>query len=102
VKSWKTCERRVAELLGGVRVPVSGRGRGDRPDVEHPTLSIEVKTRKSIPLWLEDALKQAEACVEDGQLPVAILHQDGRRYRDALVVLRASELAKLLGREKAA
>ncbi len=32
---WKATERRVATVLGGKRVPVSGRGRGDAPDVGH-------------------------------------------------------------------
>ncbi len=35
-KRWKATERRVAALLGGRRVPVSGRGRGDAPDIAHP------------------------------------------------------------------
>jgi hypothetical protein len=56
MKDWKACERRVAALLGGRRVLVSGRTRGDRPDVEHPTLSIECKSRKKLPAWMEDAM----------------------------------------------
>ena len=52
MKDWKACERRVAEILGGVRVPVTGRQRGVAPDIEHETLSIEVKSRKSLPEWL--------------------------------------------------
>jgi hypothetical protein len=95
-KSWKYAERRIAALLGGRRVPVSGRSRGDAPDVEHDLLAVEVKSRNTFPAWLEDALKQAEASARDGQLPVAILHGRRRRYGDALVVLRVSELAKLL------
>jgi hypothetical protein len=43
VRDWKACERKIAEILGGVRVPVTGRQRGATPDVEHPSLSIEVK-----------------------------------------------------------
>lgn len=49
VKSWKSAERRIAAILGGERVPVSGRGREDSPDIEHPILSVEVKSRASIP-----------------------------------------------------
>jgi hypothetical protein len=100
-KAWKRTERQIAALLGGQRVPVSGRVRGDCPDIEHDQLSIEVKCRKAIPIWLQEALRQAEASATDGQLPVAILHQNSRRYRDALVVLRISELAKLLDRAEA-
>jgi len=49
-------ERRIAALLGGARVPVGGRGRGDQPDVRHPWLSIECKDRIAPPAWLPDAL----------------------------------------------
>lgn len=95
-KSWKRTERRVAELLGGVRVPVSGRQRGATPDVEHPTLSIEIKSRKSLPAWLIDALEQAQAASENGRVPVAILHQDRKQYADCLCVLRLEDFASLL------
>ena len=100
MKDWKACERRVAELLGGYRAPVSGRRRGYTPDIEHPTLSIEVKSRKTIPLWLEDALRQAEASTKDGRLPIAVLHQDGQRYSSSLVVLRLKDFAKYLKRKE--
>ena len=87
-KSWKAAERKVAGLLGGRRVPVSGRQRGATPDIAHEVYSVEVKTRRTLPAWLEDAMRQAEASAKDGQLPVAVLHQTGRRYRDALVLVR--------------
>ena len=93
MKDWKSCERRIADILGGQRVPVSGRSRGDCPDIRHPSLSIECKSRKKLPVWIEDALQQAEASAEDGQLPVVILHQDGRRYIDSLVVLRLKDFS---------
>jgi hypothetical protein len=49
MKDWKTAERRIAKELGGTRVPVTGRGRGDVPDIEHPALSVEVKSRRRLP-----------------------------------------------------
>jgi hypothetical protein len=94
VKDWKSCERKVAALLGGRRVPVSGRGRGDAPDILHERLSIEVKSRKTVPAWLEEAMRQAEASAKNGQLPVAVFHQDSRRYGDCLVVLRLKDFAE--------
>lgn len=96
MRNWKQAERRIAQILGGQRVPVSGRKRGDAPDIEHPTLSIEVKSRKSIPAWMENALEQAEAASRDGKTPIEVLHQDGQRYADALVVLRPSDFAEML------
>ena len=96
MKDWKACERKVAALLGGTRVPVSGRGRGHSPDIHHGSFSIEVKSRKKFPAWLEDAMRQAEASARDGQLPVAVLHQDGCKYRDCFVVCRLGAFARYL------
>jgi hypothetical protein len=86
---WKRCERRIAVLLGGQRIPVSGRG--DAPDVRHEWLSIAVKHRASLPEWLIEALSQAEAAAADGQLPIAVLHANGTRYLDALVVVQLAD-----------
>ena len=97
MRDWKQVERRIAAILGGRRIPVSGRGRGDNPDIEHPTLSVEVKARDGFPAWLEDALRQAEVSAGEGKTPVAVLHPDRARYSsDALVVCRLSEFAKLV------
>jgi hypothetical protein len=99
VKDWKACERRIAELFGGQRVPVSGRARGDAPDVAHQRLSIEVKSRKTLPAWLLDALAQAQAASGDERLPVAILHQDHKPYRDDLVVVGLADFVRMLEKE---
>jgi Holliday junction resolvase len=96
MKDWKACERKVATLLGGIRVPVSGRSRGHSPDIQHECLSIEVKSRKKLPAWIEDAMKQAEASAKNGQLPVTVLHQDGRKYRDSFVVCQLRDFAGYL------
>ena len=93
MKDWKACERKIAEILGGIRVPITGRQRGATLDVEHPTLSIEVKSRKTVPAWLLDALEQAQVASENGRLPVTVLHQDRKPYREALVVIRLEDFA---------
>ncbi len=78
-------------------MPVSGRGRGDQPDIAHPWLSIECKDRATLPAWLLDALIQAEDCATPDQLPVAVLHQAGDRHDSALVVLRLHDFCAWLG-----
>ncbi len=98
MRDWKSAERKIAAILGGRRVPVSGRGLGDGPDIDHPLLSVEVKSRSGFPAWLQDSLRQAELSARDGKTPAVVLHPDGKRYADALVVLRLSEFAKLLNR----
>ena len=97
MRDWKQTERCIASILGGRRIPVSGRGRGDNPDIEHPLLSVEVKARASFPAWLEDALRQAELSATNGKTPAVVLHGDRKPYRDVLVVLRLSKFAELLG-----
>lgn len=96
-KRWKAIERRIAALLGGRRVPVSGRGRGDQPDIAHRWLSLEVKDRATLPAWLLDALDQAEASATAEQLPVAVLHRAGDRHDHALVVLRLGAFIERFG-----
>ncbi len=98
-KSWKVAERRVAEILGGERVPVNGRIRSSAPDIAHDTLSIEVKSRKRVPAWLTGAMEQAKASSRDGRLPVAVLHQKGKPYAGALCAMRLEDLASYMKRE---
>lgn len=69
--------RSPAEFLGGRRATMSGLARGDQPVIEHSQLSIEVKSRRELPIWIVSALDQANAAKREGQLPVAILHQHG-------------------------
>jgi hypothetical protein len=96
MSSWKRTERAIASRLGGRRVPVTGRARGDAPDVEHPTLAVEVKHRKELPAWLKEAMAQAEAAARDGKIGVVVLHEAGSRHEQDLVVLRLGDLEELL------
>lgn len=91
----------MAAILEGERVLVTGRARGSAPDVVHDRISVEVKSRKILPGWISpgwirDALRQAGSAVGEGQIPLAVLHQDGGPYADALAVVRLEELAELL------
>ena len=96
MKAWKACERKVAALLGGRRIPVSGRGCGDNPDIHHELFSIEVKSRKKPPAWRDNAMRQAEVSVKGKRLPVVVLHQDWAPYAESLVVLRLEDFAGYL------
>jgi hypothetical protein len=96
--TWKNTERTIAARLGGQRVPVSGRVRGDAPDIAHPLLSLEVKHRKRLPAWLYQAMAQAVACAGPDQIPVAILHEHGRRHAADLCMVALADLKSLLDR----
>lgn len=96
---WKRTERKIAAQLGGRRVPVTGRARGDAPDVAHEWLAIEVKHRATLPGWLHDAMRQAEASKRGAQIPVAILHESGQPHAQDLVVIRLADFRQFFGPE---
>lgn len=88
-----------AARLGGQRVPVSGRVRGDASDIADSRLGIEGKHRQSLPAWLREATAQAVACAGPDQIPVAILHAHGGRHDADLCVMRLADLQWLTGEQ---
>lgn len=92
--SWKRTERAIAAILGGKRIPVTGR---KGPDISHPTLSVEVKSRTDFPGYLWDWLAQASDGADPSKVPVVVLHRAGRVHvDDDLVVLRLAHLVDVL------
>ena len=96
-RRWKRTEREVAGILHGKRVPITGRARGDVPDVRHPWLAVEVKSRESIPKWLTGAMAQARAAASTTQLPIVVLHEVGQRHDADLVVLTLRDFREWFG-----
>ena len=80
---WKRQERETAALLGGKRLPNSGRGQAD---IETEDLSVEHKCRV-LPDWLLDALDQA-ARNAGGKAPIVIMIDavQGRKARRVVVL----------------
>lgn len=101
---WKAVERAIAGLVGGERVPVSGRTRGWAPDIRHRWLAIEVKSRKSQLKLLAEMMDQARKAAEwyerrgeGNRLPVGIYHQTGSPYGHALVFMRLEDFMDWFG-----
>lgn len=96
-KNWKNVELSLARILGGQRVPITGRSRGSAPDIEHESLSIEVKHRKSLPDWIKDAMDQAEKSNISGKkLPIVILHEKHMKFDNSFVMVRLKDLKNLV------
>lgn len=90
--AWKATERFVASVLGGTRVPITGRQRGDVPDIAHPRYSIEVKRRSAptaFPSWLTFAIHKAEG---EGREAVVLIDDE----RGPLVILRLNHFVDLV------
>lgn len=69
--TWKASERRIAAILGGKRIPVTGRERGSAPDVEHEKFAIEHKYGKVLSTRFQTAIEQAlAAAVGTDKLPL--------------------------------
>lgn len=91
-KAWKACERRVAKYINGERVPITGRQRGDAPDIKHNWLSVEVKYRKTTPEWIKDAMRQAKASARGNQTPVVIICEKGQDVGRAWALFELEEV----------
>jgi Holliday junction resolvase len=105
---WKQIERSIAERLGGERVPVSGRTRGWAPDVQHDWLAIEVKSRATQFVLIQDMMDQARKAAEwakkrgeGDKLPVGIYHVTGHHLDTSIIFMRLDDFEEWFGPEKA-
>lgn len=97
--TWKAYERRVAEDLGGKRIPVTGIDR-DGADVVTPMFNVQVKLRKALPAWLWGWLGGICATAQaDGRVGILVLRKPRQDDDEALVVLRYSDWVDLHGRK---
>jgi len=101
--TWKASERRMAARMGGERVPVSGRQRGDQPDIAGASiagipLSIEHKYgQRILSARLHEALDQAEAARRSpDEMAVVTVEEvrEGRMNRH-LVILDADDWQRI-------
>jgi len=95
-KAWKRTERAVARRLGGTRIPITGRQRGDAKDIKHPWISCEVKHRKAPPGWtfLWDAMDQAVQSANKGDLPITVVHKTRVSHDKDMVVMFMEDFEK--------
>lgn len=86
---WKAVEREVAADFGGKRVPITGRARGDVPDIDCPNYSVEVKAGRTAlsAAKIRQAQDQARAAsVGTGKLPISV-HIQSTQGRPAFKVV---------------
>ena len=96
---WKTHERQFAALLGGERVPVSGRQRGDQPDIAHPRFSCEVKAGSVLSHIVLEGMEQAVAAMKPGQIPIVCVANRKRGQQivtDRYIVMRAEDFVEVV------
>ena len=67
------------------------------PDIKHPWLAVEVKSRKQLPAWLLQAMYQAVRNAPKGKLPLVIWHEKGQRHDNDLVMMRLKDFEEWFG-----
>jgi len=92
----------MAEALGGVRVPVTGRERGSAPDIAHETYAVEHKYGRVMSSRLVEAVEQAEAAAaelaKEGKYRtplVTIENVTGKRGNGRYVLMRLEDFLEL-------
>jgi len=81
-RTFKGTERAIARILGAKRT-----GQFGGADVTGDWLVAEVKHRQSVPAWLRAAVTQAQRNAGELQLPIAVIHEQGGRHDEDLVVM---------------
>jgi len=98
-KAWKADERKVADVLGGKRIPLSGASEiSSKCDVDCSWLLVEVKRRArfSAVRWLDKICESARA---EGCIGAVAVHVSGSR--DWIIILRLDDFAGLKKRLEA-
>ena len=86
-------ETGIERYLGVERVAGSG-----RRDLDGGWYAVEVKERASLPLWLSDAMAQAERLARGDQVAVLVLHPLGGKHEEDLLIVRLRDGREILGR----
>lgn len=96
--TWKAAERRVAEDLGGRRIPVTGIDR-DGADVITPLFCVQVKLRKALPIWLWNWLSGIQGVAKPtGKVGILLLKKPRQADTDGLVVMSYGDFVDLHGK----
>jgi hypothetical protein len=91
-RAFKGVERAIAKRLNGDRI-----GQYGGADVQTDWFTVEVKSRKTLPQWIRDAIAQSKRNAGISQLPIVILHQVGQRHDADLVVMALADFENWFG-----
>lgn len=93
-QTWKASERRMAQILGGQRIPVSGRERGYAPDIDGVAvagrrLAIEHKYgQRILSARVNEAFAQAKAAAHSSRdIPMVTVEETGHGHKNIRVII---------------
>jgi len=94
VKNWRRTQKEALEFVGAEEV-----GK-DKMDGIHPCFVIEVKHRRTLPLWVVGALRQAEKYAKKHHVdkpPLVIIKEKGKHTKHAIAFLWLEDFQDYLG-----
>ena len=98
-KSWKAFERRIAERVGGKRIPCTGER--DGADVDAGPFVYQAKLRRGLPSYLRDWLRGIVSAGERKNATGIVIWKAPReKDDDAIVILRLADWQELHGPHK--
>ena len=98
-KSWKAFERRIAERVGGKRIPVTGER--DGADVVAGSFVYQAKLRRGLPSYLREWLRGITAAGERKNATGVVIWKAPHKPDDeAVVILRLKDWQNLHGPQK--
>ena len=83
--TWKSIERAVCKLFGGVR---RWKGEEGNDCVNTGHWSVECKHGKQVPKKLEKYMLQAEGDASEDEVAVVVMHREGMNIMDSYVMMR--------------
>ena len=98
-KSWKAFERRIAERVGGKRIPVTGERDGS--DIDAGPFQYQCKLRRGLPSYLREWLRGIVSAGERKKATGIVIWKAPReKDDDAIVILRLADWQELCGSQK--
>ena len=85
--TWKSIERAVCKMFGGVR---RWKGEEGNDCVNTGHWSVEIKHGKQVPKKLEKYMLQAEGDASEDEVAVVVMHRENMNILDSYVMMRLS------------
>lgn len=98
-RAWKKFERRLAQRVGGKRIPVTGER--DGADVIAGPFCYQAKLRKGVPEYLRSWLSGITTSAErKNKTGILVWKEPRQKDDDALAILRLRDFQELIGSQK--
>ena len=94
----KSLERWIAKDLNGERIGILGK---EDVVIHHGCFSLEVKERKTLPVFIWKSMAQAQRnAAKRGYRPGVVLHELGKEHEQDIVLCRYKDFKEILEKQQ--